>query len=121
MGKKILFVDDSTSMQQIVSAAITGAGYEVTTAGDGKEGVEKINHDTFDAIITDLYMPNMDGIEFLKEIKQNAKNKSADVIMLSTESSEAMKQQAKDAGAKAWIVKPFKSDQLLKILQDLLD
>lgn len=120
MGKKILFVDDSASMRQVVGMAISGAGYEVTTAEDGKDGMTKIDKDKFDAIITDLNMPNMNGIDMIKAVKQNARNKFAPVIMLTTESNDEMKQQGKDAGAKVWIVKPFKPDQLLGVLKKLL-
>lgn len=120
MSKKILFVDDSASMRQVVGMAISGAGYEVTTAEDGKDGVSKMNQDKFDAIITDLNMPNMNGIEMIKVAKRNAKNKFAPVIMLTTEAGDDMKQQGKAAGAKVWVVKPFKPDQLLGVLQKLL-
>ncbi len=120
MSKKILFVDDSASMRQVVGMAISGAGYDVTTAEDGTDGVSKMNADKFDAIITDLNMPNMNGIEMIKEAKQNANNKFAPVIMLTTEAGDDMKQQGKDAGAKVWVVKPFKPDQLLGVLTKLL-
>ncbi|NOZ11027.1 MAG: response regulator [Gammaproteobacteria bacterium] len=120
MGKKILFVDDSTSMREIVGMAMSDAGYEVTTAEDGNDGVGKMENDKFDAIISDLNMPNMNGIEMIKAAKNNANNKFTPVIMLTTESSDDMKQQGKDAGAKVWIVKPFKPDQLIDVLKKLL-
>lgn len=119
MGKKILFTDDSASMRQVVGIAIKNAGYEVVTAVDGKDGVSKLT-ERFNAIITDLNMPNMNGIEFIKAIKQNAANKFTPIIMLTTESSAEMKKQGQAAGAKVWMVKPFKPDQLLMVLKKLL-
>lgn len=120
MAKKILFVDDSASMRQVVGMAISSAGYDVTSAEDGKDAMNKVEADKFDAIITDLNMPNMNGIELIKAVKQNANNKFAPIIMLTTESSDEMKQQGKDAGAKVWVVKPFKPDQLVGVLKKLL-
>lgn len=120
MAKKILFVDDSASMRQVVGMAIGNSGYEVTTAVDGVDGVSKLNQGKFDAIISDLNMPNMDGIEFLKAVKQHAKNKFTPVIMLTTEAGDEMKQKGRAAGAKVWVVKPFKPEQLLAILTKLI-
>ncbi len=120
MGKKILFVDDSASMRQVVGMAIGGAGYEVVTAVDGKDGCAKLDQGRYDAIITDLNMPNMNGLEFIKAVKQHASNKFSPVIMLTTESSAALKQQGQAAGAKVWVIKPFKPDQLLAVLKQLV-
>ncbi len=120
MAKKILFVDDSASMRQVVGMALKTAGYEVESAVDGKDGVAKLGLGRFDAIITDLNMPNMNGIEFIKAIKQHPGNKFAPIVMLTTESSAAMKQQGQAAGAKVWVVKPFKPDQLLMVLKKLI-
>lgn len=120
MAKKVLFVDDSASMRKVVGMAITGAGYEVVTAEDGKDGVAKMEQEKFDAIISDLNMPNMNGIEMIKAAKQNANNKFAPIIMLTTEAGDDMKQQGKEAGAKVWVVKPFKPDQLLGVLTKLI-
>ncbi len=119
MGKKILFVDDSVSMRQVVGIALKNAGYDVTEAVDGQDGVSKLG-ERYAAIVTDLNMPNMNGIDFIKAVKQNANNKFAPVIMLTTESSEAMKQAGQAAGAKVWIIKPFKPDQLIGVLTKLL-
>jgi two-component system, chemotaxis family, chemotaxis protein CheY len=119
MGKKILFVDDSASMRQVVGIALKNAGYEVETAVDGQDAVGKLG-ERYAAIVTDLNMPNMNGIEFIKAAKQNANNKFAPIIMLTTESADAMKKEGQAAGAKVWIVKPFKPDQLLSVLQKLI-
>ena len=120
MGKKILFVDDSASMRKVVGMAISNSGYDVTTAVDGKDGVSKLEADKFDAIITDLNMPNMNGIELIKAAKTNARNKFAPIVMLTTESADDMKQQGKAAGAKVWVVKPFKAEQLLGVVKKLI-
>jgi len=120
MGKKVLFVDDSASMRQVVGLAINGAGYEVTTAEDGKDGLAKMDTQKFDIIISDVNMPNMNGIEMVTAARQNALNKFAPVIMLTTEAGDDMKAKGKAAGAKAWVVKPFKPDQLLGVIQKLI-
>lgn len=120
MSKKILFVDDSSSMRQVVGLAMKKFGYEVTTAVDGVDGTKKLGDGRYDAIITDLNMPNMNGIEFIKHVKKHPNNKFAPIIMLTTESSGAMKEEGKKAGAKVWITKPFHPDKMLSVLQKLL-
>jgi len=120
MAKSILFVDDSASMRQVVSMAIKEAGYNVETAVDGKDGIGKAAATKFDAIVTDLNMPNMNGIEMIKEVKKLPLNKFAPIVMLTTEASDDMKQQGRVAGAKAWMVKPFKPEQLLSVLAKLV-
>jgi len=120
MGKKVLFVDDSVSMRQVVGLALKNAGFEVTTANDGLDGESKLSQARFDVIITDLNMPNKNGIEFIKSVKQNSNNRFAPIIMLTTESAEEMKKQGQAAGARVWMVKPFKPDQLLAVLKKLL-
>lgn len=120
MAKKLLFVDDSASMRQVVGMAIKAAGYEVTTAVDGVDGLNQLKQQRFDAIITDLNMPNMNGIELIKAAKQERNNRFAPIVMLTTESSEEFKQQGKAAGAKAWVVKPFKPEQLLAVIAKLV-
>lgn len=119
MGKKILFVDDSASMRQVVGIALKNAGYDVETAVDGRDAVSKLSA-RFAAIVTDLNIPNMNGIEFIKAAKLNANNKFAPIIMLTTESSDAMKKEGQAAGAKVWIIKPFKPDQLIGVLAKLI-
>lgn len=119
MSKKILFVDDSASMRQVVGIAMKNAGYDVETAVDGLDGMDKLSH-RYNAIITDLNMPNMNGIEFIKAIREDNNNKFTPIVMLTTESSEDMKKQGQAAGAKVWMVKPFKPAQLLMVLEKLL-
>ncbi len=120
MADKLLFVDDSASMRQVVGMAIKAAGYDVTTAVNGVDGLNKLKAQRFDAIVTDLNMPNMNGIELIKAAKLEANNRFAPIVMLTTESSDEFKQQGRAAGAKAWVVKPFKPDQLLGVIKKLV-
>ena len=117
MSKTILTVDDSASIRQMVSLTLTGAGYSVLEAVDGADGFAKATANRVDAVITDLNMPNLNGIEFIRKFRGHPSSKGVPVILLTTESSEDLKRQAKDAGAIGWIVKPFKQDQLLAIIK----
>jgi two-component system chemotaxis response regulator CheY len=121
MGKTILVVDDSVSMRQMVSFTLTGAGYAVVEAGDGKEAVGKLNGGTKpNLVITDLNMPNMDGIQLIKEIRGMAPHKFTPILMLTTESSDAKKKEGQSAGATGWIVKPFNPEQMLATIKKVL-
>ena len=120
MGKKILIVDDAVTMRQLLAATLKSAGYDVVDASNGKEGIDKLGKARFNLIITDLNMPVMDGITFIKEVKKSAIHKFTPIIMLTTESSAAKKEEGKQAGAKAWIVKPFKPNELLAVVKKIL-
>jgi two-component system chemotaxis response regulator CheY len=120
MAKTILIVDDSASLRQVVNIALSGAGYDVIEARDGKEGLAKLDGRKVHLIISDVNMPNMDGITFVKEVKKLAAYKFTPIIMLTTESQEAKKQEGQMAGAKAWVVKPFKPDQMLNAVSKLI-
>lgn len=120
MSKTILIVDDSASIRQVVSIALTGAGYSVIEASNGKEGLSKLDGQKINLIISDVNMPVMDGITMVKEVKKLPKYKFTPIVMLTTEGSEDKKQQGKDAGAKAWIVKPFQPPQLLQAVSMLV-
>ncbi len=118
MGKTILVVDDSVSMRQMVSFTLTGAGYEVVEAGDGKEAVDKLNGGAKpNLVITDLNMPNMDGIQLIKAIRGMAPHKFTPILMLTTESSDAKKKEGQGAGATGWVVKPFNPEQMLATIK----
>lgn len=119
MAKKILIVDDSSSLRSVVNTALSSAGYDVIEACDGKDALTKLNGDKYHLIISDVNMPNMDGISFVKAMKQNASYKFTPVIMLTTESQEGRMQEGKDAGVKAWVVKPFKPDMMLDAVAKL--
>ena len=120
MAKTIMVVDDSASLRQVVSIALTGAGYEVVQACDGKDALSKLDGRKLHLIISDVNMPNMDGISFVKAAKQLPAYKFTPVIMLTTEAGETMKQQGQAAGAKAWVVKPFQPAQMLAAVAKLI-
>ncbi len=120
MAKTIMIVDDSASLRQVVGIALRGAGYEVIEGCDGRDALSKLSGRKVNLIISDVNMPNMDGITFVKELKQMPSYKFTPVIMLTTESQEAKKQQGQAAGAKAWVVKPFKPEQMLGAVQKLV-
>lgn len=120
MAKTILVVDDSASMRQIIRIALKGAGYEVVEAGDGKDALQKLDGSKFHLIISDVNMPNMDGLSFVKAAKLLPAYKFTPVIMLTTEAGDAMKQQGKAIGVKAWVVKPFQPPQFLAAVAQLI-
>ncbi len=120
MSKKILIVDDSSSFRQVVNIALTEAGYDVLEACDGKDALSKLNGDKIHLIISDVNMPNMDGITFVTEAKKLPAYKFTPIIMLTTESQDDMIQKGKAAGVKAWMVKPFKPAQMLDAVSKLI-
>ncbi|WP_328472496.1 response regulator [Actinoplanes sp. NBC_00393] len=120
MAKSILIVDDSASVRQVVSIALKGAGYEVITANDGKDALSKMTGQRIHLIISDVNMPNMDGITFVAEAKKLPAYKFTPIIMLTTESQEDKKKQAQAAGAKAWVTKPFQPEQMLSAVAKLV-
>jgi two-component system, chemotaxis family, chemotaxis protein CheY len=119
MTKTIMIVDDSASMRQVVSIALKGAGYTVLEGSDGKDALSRLSGQKVHLIISDVNMPNMDGIAFVREVKQLPAYKFTPVLMLTTESEEGKKREGQAAGARAWMVKPFKADQLLAAVQKL--
>jgi two-component system chemotaxis response regulator CheY len=120
MSKTVLVVDDSASIRQVVSIALKGAGYEVVDACDGLDALKKLDQQRVNLVISDVNMPNMDGISLLKSLKTRSDTKFTPVIMLTTESEAAKKQQGRDAGAKAWVVKPFQPAQMLAAVAKLM-
>jgi two-component system chemotaxis response regulator CheY len=119
MAKTIMIVDDSASMREVVGIALHGAGYSVLEGRDGKDALSKLTGQRVHLIISDVNMPNMDGITFLKAVKQLPAYKYTPVIMLTTVSEEARKREGQEAGAKAWVVKPFRPEQLVAAVQKL--
>jgi two-component system chemotaxis response regulator CheY len=122
MAKTIMVVDDSISIRQVVGIALKQAGYEVIEACDGSDALVKLNAlsgQKINLIISDVNMPNMDGISFVRELKTRPAYKFTPVLMLTTESQEEKKEQGKAAGARAWMVKPFKPEALLAAVQKL--
>ena len=117
MTKTILIIDDSASIRQMVAMTLSSAGLDVIEAVDGSDGYNKAITTTVHAVITDLNMPIMNGIEFIRKYRQHPASKAIPIILLTTESDEELKRQAKEAGATGWIVKPFKQDQLLAVIK----
>ncbi|RJQ77192.1 MAG: response regulator [Desulfobacteraceae bacterium] len=120
MSKKIATVDDSASVRQMVSFTLKGAGYEVIECHDGQDALDKINGAGVHMLITDLNMPNMNGLDLIKALRATPKFKFLPIVFLTTESQADKKDAAKAAGATGWIVKPFKPDQLLAVVKKVL-
>ena len=120
MSKTFLIVDDSASMRQLIAFTIKDAGYEVLLAENGRDALEKMSRAKVDMVITDLNMPEMDGISFIRELRGKADYKFVPIVMLTTESQEAKKQQGRAAGASGWIVKPFSPSQLMDVVKKFL-
>jgi len=116
----VLTVDDSPSIRQAIKIAMTSAGHEVVEAGDGAEGLAKANSGAFDLIITDLNMPVMDGLTMIRTLRAQPAHAGAPILFLTTESDDAIKAQAKAAGATGWVTKPFQPDQLVRIVSKVL-
>lgn len=120
MAKTIMTVDDSSSVRQMVGLTLKGEGYQVVEAVDGKDALAKVGGATIDMVITDLNMPNMDGIQLIRELRKLPAFKFVPIVMLTTESQAGRKQEGKSAGATGWIVKPFKPPQLLDVIKKVL-
>lgn len=118
--KKILAVDDSISIRKSISFVLTQEGYEVVEAVDGVDGLAKAKEDKFNLVITDINMPNMDGIEMIKQLRQTEGYKFTPIIALTTENQDSKMQEGKAAGATGWIVKPFTSEKLLAIVKKII-
>lgn len=119
MSKTILVVDDSASMRQVVGIALKREGYTVIEGRDGADALKQLTGQKVNLIISDVNMPVMDGISFVRQVKQLPAYRFTPIIMLTTESEEAKKREGQAAGAKAWVVKPFQADQLLNAVQKL--
>lgn len=117
---RVLAVDDSVAMRQMVSFTLKGAGYEVLEATDGQEALELAKSAEVDLVVTDVNMPKMDGISLIRELRALPSYKFIPMLMLTTESGAAKKRAGKDAGATGWIVKPFNPEQLLAVVQKIL-
>lgn len=120
MGKRILTVDDSASVRQMVNFTLSGAGFDVLEATDGSDALAKVQGQAVDLVLTDLNMPNMNGIELIRALRAEGDTRLTPIVMLTTESQADKKQEGKEAGATGWIVKPFKPEQLLAVVNKLL-
>jgi two-component system chemotaxis response regulator CheY len=121
MAKTILIVDDSTSIRQVVAFTLKQAGFAVVEGSNGKEGLAQLEAtQRVDLIVTDLNMPVMDGITFIKHVRSRPSSKGTPVLMLTTESQDSKKQEGKAAGATGWLVKPFHPEKLLQTIARVL-
>lgn len=120
MSKNILVVDDSESIRNIVGFALSEEGYNITTANDGLDALNKLDDDSFKLIVTDLYMPNMTGLELIKEVRKIDSYKFTPILFLTTENHMGKKLEAKKAGATGWLVKPFDPEKLIRAVRKVL-
>jgi two-component system chemotaxis response regulator CheY len=120
MAKCILVVDDSETVRQVLQMSLANAGFDVVEAEDGVDALNKLSGAQVDMLITDLNMPNMDGLELIKKVREEGSHRFTPIVMLTTESSEVKKLAGREAGASGWIVKPFKPEQLLKVVKMVL-
>ncbi len=120
MAKTILVIDDSASVRQVVSIALQGAGYDVITSIDGQDALRKLDGQRIHLIISDVNMPNMDGITFVTEARKLPAYRFTPIVMLTTDSQEEKKRLARAAGAKAWVTKPFQPAQMLDAVSKLI-
>lgn len=118
--KKVLAVDDSATIRTSISFVLKQEGYDVVEAVDGVDGIEKAKADKFNLVITDINMPNMDGIEMIKQLRATDGYKFTPIIALTTENQDSKMQEGKAAGATGWIVKPFTSEKLIAIVKKII-
>lgn len=117
MNRKALTVDDSRTMREMVAFSLKSAGYEVLEAEDGRAALAVLGGQQVDVIITDLNMPNMDGLELIRTLRAQSAHRTTPILMLTTESDGTKKQQGKEAGATGWLVKPFNPDKLVETVR----
>ena len=120
MGKNILVVDDSESIREVVSFTLENEGYNVKVGNDGTDALKHFNGDPIDLVITDLHMPEMDGIDMIRAIRNIEEFKYTPILMLTTESHMDKKVEAKKAGVTGWMVKPFEEEKLVKIVRKII-
>jgi len=116
VSKTVLVVDDSTSMRQMVTFTLKGAGFDVIEGSNGQEALTRAQGKTLSLVLTDLNMPVMDGMTLIRELRAKAEYKFTPILMLTTESQQEKKAEGKAAGATGWIVKPFQPEQLLQVI-----
>lgn len=118
--QSILAVDDSPSMRKMVSFTLTGAGYRVIEAVDGQDAYEKAQAHSVDLVLADQNMPNLDGIGLTRKLRDNPAYKTVPILILTTESSDQMKQAGRSAGATGWLVKPFDPNRLIEVIRKVI-
>ncbi|MDF1579971.1 MAG: response regulator [Desulfuromonadales bacterium] len=121
MSKRVMTVDDSSVVRQILRKTLSAAGYDVVEAIDGIDALEKMAINPVDMVVTDLNMPNMDGVSLIRKVRSQPGNRFMPIVMLTTESQQHIKDEGKRAGASGWIVKPFRPEQLLAVVRTVLN
>lgn len=121
MSLKILAVDDSATIRGMLSATLSDAGFDVVLADDGIDGLEKLDGERPDLVITDINMPRLDGFGFIEGVRRERLNTSTPILVLTTETGATLKSRAREAGATGWIVKPFNPDKLISTINRLTD
>jgi two-component system, chemotaxis family, chemotaxis protein CheY len=120
MKKTILIVDDSESVREVVKFTLENAGYEVLAGMDGNDALQYLNGQTLHLVLTDLHMPHLDGIQLIRAVRAKEDYRYVPILLLTTESQATKKQEAKEAGATGWIVKPFVQEKLLEVIQKVI-
>jgi two-component system, chemotaxis family, chemotaxis protein CheY len=120
MPKRVLVVDDSAVIRQVEESVLGKAGYEVVSANGGKEALLKMQATSFNLVLTDLNMPDLDGVSLIKQVRAGANHRLTPIVMITTESKDSKKQEGKSAGATAWMVKPFTPEQLLAVVKRII-
>lgn len=120
MAKTILAVDDSSSLRQMVVFSLRAAGYQVTEAIDGQDGLDKAQAQIFDLVLTDQNMPRMDGFSLIRALRALPTYQKVPILMLTTESSDEMKAKGRAAGANGWLVKPFDPQRLTEVVKKVI-
>lgn len=116
----ILVLDDSASVRQLIRTALEPSGHAIVGAANGVQGLKLVEQAKFDLVITDLNMPEMDGLTFIREFRKRNDHKGVPIVFVTTESSEHLKQEAKSMGATGWITKPFSAPQLSRVVEKVL-
>jgi two-component system, chemotaxis family, chemotaxis protein CheY len=119
MSKRVLAVDDSKTMRDMISFALRGAGFEIEEAEDGEVALEKLAKARFDLIITDLNMPRLDGVGLIRNVRSSAQHQDVPIVILISECDSARGAGGKAAGATAWLIKPFSPDKLVELVQQV--
>lgn len=120
VAKTVLLVDDSASLRRVIRRSLQGAGYAVIEAHDGRDALDKLDGQQIHLVISDVSMPNMDGFTLAREMKKLPSYRTTPVVMLTTDSRDSKKKEGRDAGAQAWIVKPFVPSQMINALAYLI-
>ncbi|NKC31267.1 response regulator [Falsiroseomonas selenitidurans] len=117
MAKRVMTVDDSRTMREMVAFTLRKAGFEVSEAEDGRKALAALQAAPVDVVITDLNMPNMDGVALIRALRADARMRAVPILMLTTESEAAKKAEGRSAGATGWLVKPFDPEKLIDVVK----